>query len=132
MTGNGLNMARLSGPGLRAFFAIAGRWALTDEEQMGLLGLHDRPILARWRAGKDIVLERETLERISCVLSIYESLAVLLPEPPRADAWVRSPNRARPFGGRSALDLMLQGDLDDLLAVRRYLSGQHPAIDRGQ
>ena len=42
--------------------------------------------------------------RISYVLGIYRALQILLPEPERADAWVRRPNDAVPFGGRSALE----------------------------
>lgn len=130
MSDNDVDAERLSGPGLRAFFAIAGRWALSEEEQMRLLGLHDPSILDDWRSGNSVVLTGETLERISCVLGIFECLAVLVPAETRAAAWIRSPNTARPFGGSSALDRMKRGGLDDLLLVRRYLAAQHPDLDR--
>ena len=48
---------------------------------------------------------------------------MLLPDAAAADAWVRQPNGATPFGGRSALDRMLAGNLGDLNLVRRYLDG---------
>jgi hypothetical protein len=36
---------------------------------------------------------------------------------------VRQPNRAAPFGGASALQRMLAGNVSDLNLVRRYLDG---------
>jgi hypothetical protein len=64
------------------------------------------------------------LERISYVLGIYKALQILLPDATRADAWVRQPNTATPFGGRSALERMLGGNVGDLYAVREYLDAQ--------
>jgi hypothetical protein len=40
-----------------------------------------------------------------------------------ADAWVRKPNTAAVFGGRTALQHMLAGNVSDLNFVRRYLDG---------
>ena len=56
-------------------------------------------------------------------MGIYKSLQILLPEAAAADAWVRKPNAALLFGGRSALDRMLAGNVSDLNLVRRYLDG---------
>jgi hypothetical protein len=42
----------------------------------------------------------------------------------RADEWVRRPNAAPLFGGRSALDRMLGGQVADLYVVRQYLDAQ--------
>jgi hypothetical protein len=41
-----------------------------------------------------------------------------------ADAWVRQPNAAAPFGGRSALERMLSGRVADLYVVREYLDAE--------
>jgi hypothetical protein len=37
---------------------------------------------------------------------------------------VRQPNNAAPFGGRSALERMLSGQVADLYVVRQYLDAQ--------
>jgi hypothetical protein len=58
------------------------------------------------------------------VLGIYKALQLLLPDPARADEWVRRPNDAVPFGGRSALERMLAGQVVDLWVVRQYLDAQ--------
>ncbi|MCE0760976.1 MbcA/ParS/Xre antitoxin family protein [Marinobacter sp. G11] len=78
---------------------IAGRWGLNHDQIDVLLG--------------------NDIEKISYVLGIYKALRIIYPTEERANAWPAKPNRA--FGGRSAVDLMLEGDL---ARVRRYLDGQ--------
>ena len=64
------------------------------------------------------------IERISYLLGIFKALELLFPDPTRADAWIRRANDAAPFGGRSALDRMLSGNVSDLFVVRSYLDAQ--------
>jgi hypothetical protein len=71
-----------------------------------------------------VKLSRDVLERLSNILGIYKSLAILLPDVKAADEWVRKPNAAPVFGGKSALDRMLAGNVSDLNLVRRYLDAQ--------
>jgi hypothetical protein len=115
-------LAEMSAAGLRAFFNIAGDWKLGVDEQLLLLGSPGRSTLFKWKASPASArLGRDTLERLSYLLGIYKALQILLPDPAAADAWVRKKNAAPLFGGRSALDRMLAGNVADLLAVRQYL-----------
>jgi Protein of unknown function (DUF2384) len=114
----------LSPPALRAFFRIAELWQLSIAEQMTLLGVTARSTFFKWKKNSDVELSRDTLERISYLLGIYKALQILLPDPHAADAWVRRPNQAPVFGGRSALERMLSGHVADLFVVRRYLDAQ--------
>ena len=114
----------LSGPALRTFFRIAEKWELTNEEQMTLLGVDARSTFFKWKRQRDGLLSRDTLERVSYILGIYKALQILLPNEQAADTWVRRPNRAPLFGGRSALDRMLSGKVSDLYVVRQYLDAQ--------
>lgn len=109
---------------LRTFFRIAELWGLTAEQQMRLLGSPARSTYFRWKKHGAEQLPRDTLERISYVLGIYKALQVLLPDPAAADAWIHRPNRAPLFGGGSALDRMLTGNVSDLYLVRQYLDAQ--------
>jgi hypothetical protein len=112
--------AQMAAAGLRAFARIAEHWGLSVEQQRCLLGEPARSTFFAWRKSPaDASLPRDTLERLSNLLGIYKSLQILLPDEAAADAWVKQPNAA--FGGRSALDHMLAGNLSDLNAVRRYL-----------
>jgi hypothetical protein len=109
---------------LRTFFRIAELWGLTAEQQILLLGSPARSTYFRWKKHGAEQLSRDTLERISYVLGIYKALQVLLPDAAAADGWVRRPNRAALFGGRTALDRMLTGNVADLYLVRQYLDAQ--------
>lgn len=114
----------LGGPGLRAFANIAEAWKLSIAEQLQLLGIASRSTFFKWRRETSPRLPRDTLERLSYLLGIYKSLQILLPDPKAADDWVRRPNSAAPFGGRSALDRMLSGHVADLYVVREYLDAE--------
>jgi hypothetical protein len=119
-----LGAERLAAAGLRAFGRIAAAWGLTVDEQLRLLGQPPRSTYFAWRKQPErAALSRDTLERLSNLLGIYKSLQILLPDAVAADAWVRQPNSAPPFGGGTALARMLAGNLSDLNLVRRYLDG---------
>ncbi len=112
----------LTGPALRTFFRIAHAWQLSESEQMRILGLDSRSTLQNWKRGAVTVIPKDALERISYVMGIYKGLQVLLPQ--TADEWVRKPNKAQIFGGKSALDRMMSGNVADLYVVRQYVDGQ--------
>ncbi len=112
------------GAGLRAFTHIAERWGLTVADQLSLLGIASRSTFFKWRREREPRLPQDTLERLSYLLGIYKALQILLPDPQAADEWVRKPNNAPPFGGRSALERMLSGQVADLFIVRQYLDAQ--------
>lgn len=115
---------KVSSPALRTFFRIAEAWKLSNKEQMALLGNPPRSTFFRWKQAEDVVLPADTLERISYVFGIYSALQVLLPKAEAADAWVRRSNTAPIFGGGSALERMLSGQVGDLFLVRQYLDAQ--------
>lgn len=108
--------------GLRAFFNISKAWGLAADEEMILLGCPGKSTYGKWKADPaSATLGRDVLERISYILGIYKSLQILLPDQAAADAWVRKSNGAAIFGGDSALDRMLAGNVSDLYVVRKYL-----------
>ena len=111
----------LSGPALRAFFRIADLWSLSVDEQMILLGTTARSTFFKWKQNPDTALPKDALERISYILGIYKALQILLPDEKAADEWVRRPNTAPLFAGKSALERMLSGQVADLFTVRQYL-----------
>ena len=117
-------VADLGGPALRTFFNLAKAWDLSEQEQMKLLGLNSRSTLHAWKSGRVSKISRDTLERISYLLGIFKAINILLPEAKRADEWIRLPNKAPLFGGRSALDRMTTGNIGDLYVVRQYLDAQ--------
>ncbi len=116
--------AALAGAGLRAFFRIAERWGLSTAQQRVLLGNPPPSTYFKWKKQQAGNLPRDVLERISYILGIYKALEILLPDPARADGWIKAHNAAPLFGGRSALERMLGGNVSDLYVVRQYLDAQ--------
>jgi hypothetical protein len=104
---------------LRAFFRLVELWGLSMEQARLLLGRPSRATMYNWKAGRARTVPHDTLRRISYLLGIYKALQILYREPQLADTWIRRPNIA--FGGQSALDRMLAGDVADLAAVRAHL-----------
>ena len=114
----------LGGPALRSFFRLADLWKLRISEQRKLLGDPPESTFYKWKRHQDGVLGRDTLERISYLLGIYKALQILFPNPEQADAWLHRPNQSTLFGGHSALERMLSGNVADLYVVRQYLDAQ--------
>jgi Protein of unknown function (DUF2384) len=104
---------------LRAFFRLAEVWRLNMEQARLLLGRPSRATMYNWKAGKARTIPYDTLRRISYLLGIYKALQILYRDQQLADSWVGRPNAA--FGGQSALERMLAGDVTDLAAVRAHL-----------
>lgn len=109
---------------LTAFFNITAGWGLGADEERTLLGSPPRSTFFKWKADRAARLGPDTLERISYIMGIYKALRILLPTEEAANAWVKKPNAAPGFGGRSALERMLAGRVVDLADVRRYLDAE--------
>jgi antitoxin Xre/MbcA/ParS-like protein len=68
---------------------------------------------------RNLELPAEVVERISYMIGIYKALRTLYPSRERADAWVKKTNRA--YGGRTPLEVMLDGNLAQ---VRKHLDAE--------
>ena len=104
-----------------AFLRLAELWELNTDHRLTLLGSPARSTYFKWRKERGS-MSADTEERISHLLAIFKALQILFPEPARADAWLRRCNAF--FGERSALEVMLGGQLADILTVRAYLDAQ--------
>lgn len=119
--------AKTAGAALRTFFNIARDWKLSSEQAMTLLGFdaRTRSTFFKWKRDPESArLPKEKVERLSYLFGIYKDLQIVLPKSESADGWIHRPNSAAPFGGRSALDRMLSGNVADLYVVRNYLDAQ--------
>jgi len=114
----------LAGPALRAFFNLTEQWKLRIADQRRLLGDPPESTFYKWKRQQGGSLARDTLERISYLLGIWKSLQILFPDPAQADTWLHQPNTAPLFGGHSAMERMLSGNVADLYVVRQYLDAQ--------
>lgn len=105
--------------GAKAVVALFRHWGLSDAEACQLLGGISIATYSRWKRGEFGRIGIDLRTRLSLLLGIHKALRLLFSENARAYEWVGRPNQA--FGGRSALDVMLQGQMTDLMRVRTYL-----------
>ena len=105
----------------RAVLNLFGKWELTDEQAATLL---DMPVRTyrRWKAEGLGRVSRDGRARLSNLMGIHKALRIIFSEATRGYAWIRAANDA--FGGASALDVMLGGELTDIMRVRRYLDAE--------
>lgn len=105
----------------RATLNLFRLWGVTDDQAAIILDL-PRRTFARWKAGDLGRLSRDGKARLSNLMGIHKALKIVFSESTRGYAWIKAPNAA--FNGRSALDVMLGGELTDLMRVRRYLEAE--------
>jgi hypothetical protein len=110
---------------LRAVLNLLGKWNLRKEERLILLGGPSDRTFQRWRAGEIGPLPGDTVFRLGDLLGIHKALRYMFTDAERTYEWVKRPNEA--FGGKSALDIMLQGAPSDISRVRAYLDSERGA-----
>ena len=108
----------------RAVLNLVRLWGVPDEQAASLLDLPPRTY-ARWKAAGAGRLGRDGKARLSNLMGIHKALRIIFLDPQRGYDWIKAPNSA--FGGRSALAVMLGGELTDLMRVRRYLDAERGA-----
>jgi hypothetical protein len=115
--------ARVSGPGLKAFFSLMSRWQVRDEDARALLGGVTNGPFYEMKRKPDRLLEADRLLRISYLLGIFKALHILHGDA-LADEWVRLANRHPLFGGQTPLAFMVQGGIPAMQTVRRLLDAR--------
>lgn len=115
----------MSGPGLRTFINVALRWRLSEEEQVQLLRASSVKVLRHWaeatQARQSLTLETDVLMRISVVLGLFGDLQQIIATIDEERRWLRRMNKAAPLLGRAPIEVLLNGTLENLLDVRRYV-----------
>ncbi|AQZ53596.1 MbcA/ParS/Xre antitoxin family protein [Martelella mediterranea] len=103
----------------RATVNLFSRWRVSDSQACILLGGLSPRTWARWKGGDIGRIPRDLKARLSNLMGIHKALRIIFTDTDRVYGWVRRENAA--FGGASALDVMLGGELTDIMRVRRYL-----------
>ncbi|MGF7156454.1 MbcA/ParS/Xre antitoxin family protein [Novosphingobium gossypii] len=105
----------------RAALNLFSRWGITDEQAAVLTDMPLRTF-RRWKAEGPGRISRDGLARLSNLMGIHKALRIIFQEPQRGYDWVKATNVA--FDGASALQVMLGGELTDIMRVRRYLDSE--------
>lgn len=105
----------------RAALNLFGRWGVTDEQAATLL---DMPVRTyrRWKVEGCGRISRDGRARLSNLMGIHKALRIIFADAARGYVWIRAANEA--FAGASALEVMLGGELTDIMRVRRYLDAE--------
>ena len=108
-------------------FQLLDAWEVPRDLQPQLLGLVNlqRPrLVQRYRLGTPLTENGESYGRVALLLKIDLTLRKLFPHSElSANLWVTTLNLS--FGNRRPLDTMLQGGLDGIRRVERYLNAPH-------
>ena len=109
--------------GLVVFFLkLLERWQLSKPEGAALLGFGESGelLVAEQILRGDRPLEgRDLRDRIAHLLQIHKTLGSLFRDLEVENQWLREPHGI--LGGRSPLELMLQGSMEDLLLAKEYV-----------
>lgn len=109
-----------AGAMFRAALNLFAKWDITDEQSSVLVDLPIRTF-RRWKAGEVGRINRDGKARLSNLIGIHKALRIIFNQPERGYRWMKSANEAF---GTSALEVMLGGELTDLMRVRRYLDSE--------
>lgn len=103
----------------RAILNLFSKWQITKEQAAILLGGVSGKTIQRWQTGSYGKVDIDNADRMSNLLAIHKALRILFPDLERVYSWVHKKNDA--LGGKTALEVMLQGHLTDIMNIRRYL-----------
>ena len=109
----------------RATVNLFRAWQLSDIEARTLLGDMTQRTWARWKEGSIGRIDRDLRARMGILMGVQKALRYLFSEPARGYAWIKKPNSA--FAGQTALDVMMRGEITDLIDLRSYLDAERGA-----
>jgi hypothetical protein len=95
------------------------RWDINDVEGCALLGKMAAEEYARFCSDGSVDLDDELMRRLTLLVLIAECLSRIFNEPQRRYRWMRAPNDI--FDGKSAIDVMLSGQVADIERIHDYL-----------
>jgi hypothetical protein len=118
---------RLSPSAIKAFFNIARKWGLRDEDARALLGGISNGQFYEMKKKIERTLDTDTLTRISYLVGIFKALNILY-SAKLADAWMQRPNTNRIFGGGTPLEYVISGGMPALQTLRRLIDARRGGL----
>ncbi|WP_421781220.1 antitoxin Xre-like helix-turn-helix domain-containing protein [Kiloniella litopenaei] len=105
----------------RAIINMFKKWKINNSQAVILLGGISVSTFQRWKQGRYGRIGPDLAARMSNLLGIHKALRLLFSDPTRGYGWIKLQSR---IFEASALEVMLRGQLTDLMRVRRYLDSQ--------
>ena len=108
---------------IKALSRLADHWTLTNDEMADLIGVGGRRTWSRWKdAPEKASFNQDQITRASLLIGCYKALNLLFSKP-LADLWAKRSNNGALFNGASPVELMREGGIPAMLAVRHHLDG---------
>ncbi|WPY93963.1 antitoxin Xre/MbcA/ParS toxin-binding domain-containing protein [Limimaricola variabilis] len=104
-----------TGPLVRTAVLLARVWELGDAQMVAILGGMQPESWRRWCAGCVEIVDRERLRRMALLRDIHLATRTASAGLGAAD-WIRA--RQPALAGRSPLQMMASGQIDDLVRLR--------------
>jgi len=121
--GDAATRTRLSKPAIVAFFALADKWELRNEDAMALLGGISHGRYYELKKNRKGLLSQDELTRISLLMGIFKALNILFSQR-LANQWASRPNTNVMFNNVSPLQLLVRGGVPAMIGVRRLLDSR--------
>jgi uncharacterized protein (DUF2384 family) len=115
--------ARLSPAAIAAFFAIAEKWQLRNEDAMALLGGASNGRYFELKRNRRGLLSQDELTRVSLLIGIFKALNILFSQR-LANQWAWRPNSNPMFNDAAPLQLLTRAGVPGMIAVRRLLDSR--------
>lgn len=101
---------------LIAVYNIFNLWKVTEEDKKKLLnGFEIKP-------DTSLIVTDDIYTRLELIYLIFGALQILFEDNKQADDWINKSNKV--FEGKSALEVMIDEDLDGMKKVNMYLYGE--------
>jgi len=121
--GDAATRTRLSKPAIVAFFALADKWELRNEDAMALLGGVSHGRYYELKKNRKGLLSQDELTRISLLMGIFKALNILFSQR-LANQWASRPNSNVMFNNAPPLQLLVRGGVPAMIGVRRLLDSR--------
>src|SRR6266852_6897200 len=112
--GDAATRRRLSQPAIEAFFAIADKWELRNEDAMALLGGVSHGRYYELKKSRKGLLSQDELTRISLLMGIFKALNILFSQR-LANQWASRPNSNPMFNGAAPLQFLTRAGVPGML-----------------
>jgi uncharacterized protein (DUF2384 family) len=120
---DGSTRKRLSPPAISAFFSIAEKWQLRNEDAMALLGGASHGRYFELKKNRKGLLSQDELTRVSLLIGIFKALNILFGER-LANQWTSRRNSNPMFNDAPPLQFLTRGGVPAMIGVRRLLDSR--------
>ena len=104
--------------GLATAIVILDAWGCSQAQKRTILNISDGSLKCSHTLG----VTPELLLRISHILNIHSGLRTLFREPKNVYGFINMVNDNPPFNGRTPLDLIVSGSLEEMEQVANHIS----------